>query len=201
MTRSLMILAATSLLLAVFFLPPKVMAEDAVAKAEGTSGSSVVDSSSKASPGVEAEASDALSDKDTIARIKEAHNNLKRKPEVEIEAPAFSPATSPYMKNGAYFFAALLLGLSLYKRFRGAATADAAYELIEVVSRKALSSRASLLLVKVQNQSILLSQNNEEIRFLTALEPQQNFEQTMAGVSLREHAKSEASEARSVQAA
>jgi flagellar biogenesis protein FliO len=61
----------------------------------------------------------------------------------------------------------VLLGFSLYKRFAKKVGLEPTGETIEVVSRKALSSRTSLLIVKVEQHTVLLSQNGDDVTFLT----------------------------------
>ncbi len=106
---------------------------------------------------------------DALERIKRARQELEEKKENATEEEVEKLSVSSVAKNSMYFFALLLIGFSVFKKFTTKATTNNEAELIEVVSRKALSTRTSLMIVQIENQKLLLSQNGDDVQYLTEL--------------------------------
>ncbi|MCB0324004.1 MAG: FliO/MopB family protein [Bdellovibrionales bacterium] len=108
---------------------------------------------------------------DAIERLRMAQDQ-KRKVAEQPSAPEEPESIfAPRLKNAIYFFAALLAGLSLLKRFKGKSVEQQGEELIELCGRRPLGPRSGLLVVAVEGRRLLLAQNGDEVRLVADLTP------------------------------
>lgn len=125
----------------------------------------------------EQESTEVLSDEqrsaaiahDALERLKRAKLEEKQSAEEPKETSIQESAVSSVSKKSIYFIALLMIGFSLFKKFSLKQTQQEEKEHIDVISRKALSSRSSLMIVQVENQKLLLAQNGDDVSFLTEL--------------------------------
>ncbi len=123
------------------------------------------------------DAAEAISDEqrseaiaqDALQRLKRAKLEEKANAEKSEETSNTESTASSVTKKSIYFFALLMIGFSIFKKFTLKQTRQEEKEYIDVVSRKALSSRSSLFIVQVEQQKLLLSQNGDDVRFLPQL--------------------------------
>ena len=84
-------------------------------------------------------------------------------------AANFEESAKNAAKMGFYFLAALVLGASLIKRWqrRGTTLENGR---IQILSRRGVAPKSSLLLVEVDGHKVLLAECAEDVKLLTAFE-------------------------------
>jgi flagellar biogenesis protein FliO len=83
----------------------------------------------------------------------------------------FGEAANSAAKSAMYFFAVLLLGFSLWKRYDQKRNPHKA-SLVKITSKTPVSSRAALLIAEVEGHRYLLSQTPDSLSFIAELRSQ-----------------------------
>lgn len=104
-------------------------------------------------------------------------SSTAKKSVVGSDLPTSSITVASTLKNSLYFFAILFIGISLYKKFRPKHHTES-NGTIEVITKHSFSPRSALLLVRVADQTLLLSQSGDNVSMVTQIDFDQELEET-----------------------
>ena len=100
------------------------------------------------------------------------------------EIPDLGSRASQASKGLIYCVAGVLVLFSLYRHLKLRGSSGVEQNVIELIARKALSSKTALLVVRAEERKFLLTQTGDDVSLLAELDPATGFMDTLTGLSL-----------------
>jgi flagellar biogenesis protein FliO len=132
--------------------------------------------------------SGARADAEPAAAAAVATARKAKPPIIGAGVPELAPLSGQAAKGTMYLLAAVLIAVSLHKRFRAPKNGSVSADAIQLISRKSIGPRTSLLLVAAEGSKLLLAQSGDTVTLLSALESASGFDETLAHLAAFENA-------------
>ncbi len=166
-----------SFFLAVCLIPATALAQTSIAPQQNST--SIVDSST-------AVQNEAGTKKSWSSSFQKNRNSTAANSNIGAQVPDLPAAAGKSSKALVFCLSGVFILLYLYKHYNLKNQTGAEQNLIEVLARKPLSSKTSILLIRTEERKFLLSQNGDELALLSDLGPAANFAEKLSQLTMLE---------------